>query len=61
MLFMRQQELITSKLLKEFKIKTHFYNQDDFNSLETKINKKQKMIFVENPGSNTFESKIYLE
>ena len=47
--------VITSKLLKEFKIKTHFYNQDDFNSLETKINKKTKMIFVENPGSNTFE------
>ena len=47
--------IITSKLLKEFKVKTHFYNQDDFNSLRSKINKKTKMIFVENPGSNTFE------
>ncbi len=47
--------MITSKLLKEFKVKTHFYNQDDFNNLKSKINKKTKMIFVENPGSNTFE------
>ena len=47
--------MITSKLLKEFKIKTHFYNPEDFKSLESKINKKTKMIFVENPGSNTFE------
>ena len=47
--------MITSKLLKEFKIKTHFYNPDDLKSLENKINKKTKMIFVENPGSNTFE------
>ena len=47
--------MITSKLLKEFKIKTHFYNPEDFKSLESKINKKTKMIIVENPGSNTFE------
>ena len=47
--------MITSKLLKEFKIKTHFYNPEDLKSLEKKINKKTKMIFVENPGSNTFE------
>jgi len=47
--------MITSKLLKEFKIKTHFYNPEDFKNLESKINKKTKMIFVENPGSNTFE------
>ena len=47
--------MITSKLLKEFKIKTHFYNPEDFKNLENKINKKTKMIFVENPGSNTFE------
>ncbi len=45
----------TSKLLKEFKIKTHFYNPEDFKTLKSKINKKTKMIFVENPGSNTFE------
>ena len=47
--------MITSKLLKQFKIKTHFYNPEDLKSLESKINKKTKMIFVENPGSNTFE------
>ena len=47
--------MITSKLLKQFKIKTHFYNPEDYKSLEKKINKKTKMIFVENPGSNTFE------
>ena len=47
--------MITSKLLKEFNVKTHFYNPEDFKSLQKKINKKTKMIFVENPGSNTFE------
>jgi len=47
--------MITSKLLKQFKIKTHFYNPEDLKSLESKISKKTKMIFVENPGSNTFE------
>tara|TARA_B100001250_G_C19798756_1_gene789987 strand:- start:872 stop:2047 length:1176 start_codon:yes stop_codon:yes gene_type:complete len=47
--------MITSKMLKEFKVKTHFYNPEDIKSLESKINKKTKMIFVENPGSNTFE------
>ena len=46
---------ITSKLLKEFKIKTHFYNPKSLKSLKSKINKRTKMIFVENPGSNTFE------
>ncbi len=46
---------ITSKLLKEFSIKTHFYNPESLESLKNKINKKTKMIFVENPGSNTFE------
>ncbi len=47
--------IITSKLLKEFNIKTHFYNPENLTSLSAKINKKTKMIFVENPGSNTFE------
>ena len=47
--------MITSKLLKEFGVKAHFYNPDDLNDLKNKITKKTKMIFVENPGSNTFE------
>ena len=47
--------MITSGLLKEFEVKTQFYNPDDFESLKEKITEKTKMIFVENPGSNTFE------
>ena len=47
--------MLTSKLLKEFDIKAHFYNPENLNDLEKKINKNTKMIFVENPGSNTFE------
>ena len=47
--------MITSKLLKEFDVKTQFYNPDNFQDLKNKVSKKTKMIFVENPGSNTFE------
>ena len=47
--------MITSELLKEFEVKTQFYNPDNFESLKEKITEKTKMIFVENPGSNTFE------
>ena len=47
--------MITSKLLKEFGVKAYFYNPDNLNDLKNKISKKTKMIFVENPGSNTFE------
>ena len=47
--------MITSKLLKEFNVNTQFYNPDNLSDLKNKITKKTKMIFVENPGSNTFE------
>ena len=47
--------MITSKLLKEFGVRAYFYNPDNLNDLKNKITKKTKMIFVENPGSNTFE------
>ena len=47
--------MITSKLLKEFGVKAQFYNPDNFQDLKNKVTKKTKMIFVENPGSNTFE------
>ncbi len=47
--------MITSELLKEFGAKTQFYNPDDFESLKEKVTEKTKMIFVENPGSSTFE------
>ena len=46
---------LTENYLKEFKIKTNFYNPHDLRTLQDSINKKTKLIFVENPGSNTFE------
>tara|TARA_A100001015_G_scaffold243480_1_gene278458 strand:+ start:899 stop:2065 length:1167 start_codon:yes stop_codon:yes gene_type:complete len=47
--------MLSSRLLKEFNIKAQFYNPDDLNDLNKRLTKKTKMIFVENPGSNTFE------
>ena len=47
--------LLTQDFLKEFNIKTTFYNPHDLKTLEKKITKKTKLIFVENPGSNSFE------
>ena len=47
--------LLTEDFLKEFKIKTTFYNPHDLTTLEKAITKKTKLIFVENPGSNTFD------
>ena len=47
--------LLTETYLKKFNIKAVFYNPSDFKDLKSKITKKTKLIFVENPGSNTFE------
>ncbi len=47
--------MLTQDYLKEFGIKTTFYNPHDLNSIKNNITKKTKLIFVENPGSNTFE------
>ena len=47
--------LLTETYLKKFNIKSIFYNPGDFNDLKSKVTKKTKIIFVENPGSNTFE------
>ena len=47
--------LLTEKFLKEFNIKTIFYNPNNLKTLEENITKKTKLIFVENPGSNTFD------
>jgi len=47
--------ILTQDFLREFNIKTIFYNPHDLNTLEKNINKKTKLIFVENPGSNSFE------
>ena len=47
--------LLTKDYLKEFNIKTKFYNPHDLNSIKKNISKKTKLIFVECPGSNSFE------
>ena len=47
--------LLTENFLKELNIKTIFYNPHDLKSLENGITKKTKLIFVESPGSNSFE------
>ena len=47
--------VLTEKFLKEFHIKSVFYNPYDLKSISQNINKKTKLIYVENPGSNTFE------
>ena len=47
--------ILTQDFLKEFNIKTIFYNPHDLKTLKNNITKKTKLIFVENPGSNSFE------
>ena len=47
--------ILTQDFLKEFNIKTIFYNPHDLKTLQKNIKKKTKLIFVENPGSNSFE------
>ena len=47
--------LLSEDFLKEFSIKAVFYDPDNINDLKNNISKKTKLIFVENPGSNTFE------
>jgi cystathionine beta-lyase len=47
--------ILTQDYLKEFDIKTIFYDPHNLNTIEKNITKKTKMIFVENPGSNSFE------
>ena len=47
--------ILTQDYLKEFGIKTIFYNPHDLKTLHKNITKKTKLIFVENPGSNSFE------
>ena len=46
---------LTEDYLKKFNIKSIFYDPKNFNDLKSKISNKTKLIFVENPGSNTFE------
>ena len=51
----RPTQKLTDDLLKEFKVKSVWYNPNNFEDLKNKITKKTKLIYVENPGSNTFE------
>jgi cystathionine beta-lyase len=46
---------LSQDFLKDFNIKAIFYNPHDLKTLEKSITKNTKLIFVENPGSNTFE------
>ena len=47
--------ILTQDFLKEFNIKTIFYDPHNLKTIEKKITKKTKLIFVENPGSNSFD------
>jgi len=47
--------LLVESYLNEYNIKAIFYNPNKISDLKKKISKKTKLIFVENPGSNTFE------
>jgi cystathionine beta-lyase len=51
----RPTQKLTDDLLKEFNVKAIWYNPNSFQDLKNKITKKTKLIYVENPGSNTFE------
>ncbi len=51
----RPTQKLTSQLLKEFNIKTVWYNPNSFDDLKSKITNRTKLIYVENPGSNSFE------
>ena len=46
---------ISEKLLPKYNIKTKYYDPNNINDLKNKITRKTKLIFVENPGSITFE------
>ena len=46
---------LTQDFLNEFNIKSTFYNPHDLKTLEKSITKKTRLIFVENPGSNSFD------
>ncbi len=51
----RPTQKLVDDLLKEFNVKATWYNPNSFDDLKNKISKKTKLIYVENPGSNTFE------
>ena len=47
--------LLSENYLKEFNIKCKFYDPNNLDTIKNSITKKTKLIYVENPGSNTFE------
>ena len=47
--------LLSENYLSEFNIKCKFYDPHNLNTVKNSITKKTKLIYVENPGSNTFE------
>ena len=51
----RPTQELTSSMLKEFNVKTLWYDPNNLDDLKKKITKRTKLIYVENPGSNTFE------
>jgi len=51
----RPTRKLVNQLLVEFNIKDIWYDPNSFEDLKNKVTKKTKLIYVENPGSNTFE------
>ena len=51
----RPTQKLTSQLLKEFNVKAIWYDPNSFEDLRNKVTNKTKLIYVENPGSNSFE------
>ena len=46
---------LTESLLPKYNIRSKYYDPNNIKDLQNKITKKTKLIFVENPGSITFE------
>ena len=47
--------LLSENFLREFNISAKFYDPENLSTINNSISKKTKLIYVENPGSNTFE------
>ena len=49
--------ILTEDYLKEFNINAKFYDPNNLDTIKKNFTNKTKLIYVENPGSNTFEFK----
>ena len=47
--------ILTEDYLKEFNINAKFYDPNNLDTIKKNFTNKTKLIYVENPGSNTFE------